>query len=65
MYPQAQLANLYGACCRRLITVERACLTGRSQCKFKRVITVEDFAEEPTESMITEMKRLIGSIGYC
>jgi hypothetical protein len=28
-------------------------------------LTVEDFAEEPTESMITEMRSLIGSIGYC
>jgi hypothetical protein len=29
------------------------------------MLTVEVFVEEPTESMITEMKRLIGSIGYC
>ena len=28
-------------------------------------LTVEEFAEEPTESMITEMRSLIGSIGYC
>jgi hypothetical protein len=28
-------------------------------------LTVEDFAEEPTESMSTEMGSLIGSIGYC
>ena len=28
-------------------------------------LTVEDFAEEPTESMIKEMRSLIGSIGYC
>jgi len=28
-------------------------------------LTVEEFAKEPTESMITEMRRLIGSIGYC
>jgi hypothetical protein len=28
-------------------------------------LTVEDFSEEPTESMITEMRSLIGSIGYC
>ena len=29
------------------------------------VLTEEDFAEEPTESMISEMRSLIGSIGYC
>ena len=29
------------------------------------MLTEEDFAEEPTESMISEMRSLIGSIGYC
>jgi hypothetical protein len=29
------------------------------------VLTEEDFAEEPTESMISEMRSLIDSIGYC
>lgn len=29
------------------------------------VLTAEDFIEEPTEAMITEMRSLIGSIGYC
>jgi hypothetical protein len=29
------------------------------------VLTEEDFAEEPTESMISEMRSLIVSIGYC
>ena len=28
-------------------------------------VTAEDFVEEPTESMVTEMRSLIGSIGYC
>jgi hypothetical protein len=29
------------------------------------VLTEEDFKEEPSESMISEMRSLIGSIGYC
>ena len=29
------------------------------------VLTEEDFKEEPSESMISEMRCLIGSIGYC
>jgi hypothetical protein len=47
-----------------LITVILACSVRRSFFLIIRHAT-QYLAEEPTESMITEMRSLIGSIGYC